>query len=545
MTTPYEDLREAIATHAFLQAKDGHTIIASRLVGGGPAAWVFDFRALILQPHWLNRYAEIFWEKYADRYPFQICGMETGGIPLVAAIVMKSVERGTPVNGFYIRKSRKRSSLMKQVEGTVTDEPVILVDDLINTGRTSFRQALILAEANKRVLAIFVLLRFREMDAYAFAKERDITVSSLFTLEDFGLPLEVTTVKSPDDSFEVIWRFTGPDPSFHLIVQKSAPVLDDKRVFFGAENGTFYALDKTTGDVCWTFDVGKHPVGKGILSTPAIDGGTAYFGAYDGSVYALDAKDGAVRWRYDGADWVGSSPALAPNLGLLFIGLEFGLVRKRGGIVALDVKTGKEQWSARHPAFTHGSPLYIKEEDTVVIGSNDHTVYAYAARSGELRWKYETRGDVRSAPAYDSKHRLVLIASMDGTLYALDVRTGMPVWARQTGAGIYSIPLIKDDMAYIGSLDKTLYAVDIGTGKDRWTFETAGRIFGAPIIELGSLWIGSNDGRLYELDPITGVCRAYFQATERVMSRVAVDRASGYLYVRTAANEIICIKKKP
>ena len=89
----------------------------------------------MLEPKWLDAYAEIFWEKYAHLYPFQVGGLETAGIPLVAAIVMKGVERGTPVNGFFMRKSRKREGLMKIIEGTLTNDPVILVDDLINTGQ--------------------------------------------------------------------------------------------------------------------------------------------------------------------------------------------------------------------------------------------------------------------------------------------------------------------------------------------------------------------------------------------------------------------------
>ena len=328
----YDDLREAIRKHAFVQAKRG-AVIGGNERTGKRSEWLFDFRALILQPKWLDRYAEIFWEHYASKYPFQVCGMETAGIPLVAAIVMKSVARGTPVNGFYIRKSRKRQDLMKQVEGTPTDEPVIIVDDLINFGGTKEKQIKILEEAGKKVLEIFVLLRFRDVSAYGFAALRGIAVSSLFSLPDFNLPLlSAQAPETPRDSFEIVWHFKGAPASFHLVVQKSAPVLAAERVFFGADTGTFYALDQKNGEIVWQFEAGKHPEGKGILSTPAVHGGVVYFGAYDGNVYALDAKTGAKKWVNRDTDWIGSSPSLAPDLDLLFIGLEFGLWRKRGGI---------------------------------------------------------------------------------------------------------------------------------------------------------------------------------------------------------------------
>src|SRR6185436_914631 len=109
--------------------------------------------------------------------PFQVGGMETAGIPLVAAIVMKSLERGTPVNGFYIRKSRKRQGLLKYIEGTLTNEPVILVDDLINSGTSVNKQIAILRDAGMKVSEIFVLLAFREDAAYSFLEGLNIQLT--------------------------------------------------------------------------------------------------------------------------------------------------------------------------------------------------------------------------------------------------------------------------------------------------------------------------------------------------------------------------------
>ena len=86
--SPYDDLKQAIREHVLKRREDGEHIII-REEEGATAPWLFDFRALMLQPHWLNRYADIFWERYASHYPFQVGGMEAAGIPLVAAIIMK------------------------------------------------------------------------------------------------------------------------------------------------------------------------------------------------------------------------------------------------------------------------------------------------------------------------------------------------------------------------------------------------------------------------------------------------------------------------
>jgi len=539
----YQDLHDAIKNHALITKEEGVKIIKSENTGE-LAGWVFDFRALLLQPHWLNRYAEIFWEENAGKYPFQVCGMETAAIPLVSAIVMKGVERGTPVNGFYFRKSRKRYDLMKQVEGALTTDPIIIVDEILNRGGTVHKQLVILKELGAKVVEVFCLMRFRSESAYQYIVDEGVAIKTLYSLVDFNLPLQSDLPSQlPVNSFDVSWRFQAPNPSFHLVVQKSAPALDDERVFFGTDSGTFYALRQDTGEIVWQFTTSSQPQGKGILSSPVVHSGMVYFGAYDGNVYAFGAEDGNLRWKYTDADWIGSSPALASDLNLLFIGLEFSLWRKRGGIAALDMKTGKEVWKATHPALTHGSPLYIQKENMVVIGSNDHVLYAYDAKSGKLLWTYATQGDIKTTPAYDPKRRAVIVASMDGRLYGISAINGKPVAVFEAGAGIYSIPLVHEDTIYVSSLDKKLYALDMDTFESRWVYETTGRIFSSPVIADGSVWIGSNDGRLYELDPDNGSLKAFFQASERVITRIAYNQKTKQIFMHTVANELYCLKR--
>lgn len=539
----HEDLHAAIASVALVRSTSGAVIVASEQTGARNP-WIFDFRALMLRPEWLDRYAEIFWEKNADKLPFQVGGMETAGIPLVAAIVMKSVQRGTPVNGFFIRKSRKRQGLMKTIEGSLTDENVILVDDLINSGQTIDKQVDVLAELGKKVSDVFVILAFRAPEAYSSLERKGVSLTNLFTLEDFRLPLSSSKAPEvPKEAFETLWRYQAPSPSLHLVVQKSAPVLDDDALYMGFDDGTFRALDKRTGDVLWEYSVGRHPVGKGILSSPALHEGIVYFGAYDGRMYALDAKTGKTIWTYDDADWIGSSPDIAADLGIVFVGLEFGLWKKRGGIAAFDLKTGAMRWVAYHKELTHGSPLYIEKESMVVIGSNDGVLYAYDAKSGIARWKFQTEGDIKTRPVYDTERRAIIFGSMDGRLYVLSALDGTPLFAREVGP-IYSIPLVYQDTVYMASLDKCIYAIDCTTWKDRWVYETGGRIFASPVIAEGSLWIGSNDGRLYELDPASGTVKNFFQATERIINKIAYDSAEKRFFVPTQTNEIYCLRRQ-
>lgn len=542
----HERLKRLIAERVVIRSKEtGPRIVRATKSESKEMRWLFDFRAIMLSPEFLEAYTEVFWQRYERDLPFQVAGLETAGIPLVTAIVMKGIERGTPVNGFFLRKSRKREGLMKIIEGTCTDERVILVDDLINSGSTFNRQALVLADAGKPISDAFALVRFRAPAAYEELVQAGIRLHTIFSLDEFGCDLlSPDAPEVPKDSFETLWRVSYGKPSFEHVVAKSAPAIDDARIYIGSDDGIFSAFAQETGERLWSYEIGSHPQGKGIFSSPALHADHVYFGAYDGSVHALDAKTGAALWKFSEADWIGSSPSLAPDLGLLFIGLEFGLVGQRGGIAAVKLSTGERVWCARTPALTHGSPLYIRAERMVVIGSNDGVVYAYEATTGKELWHLATRGDVKYRPAYDEKRRLVLVTSFDGTVYAVRAQDGILAFVLPMAGPSYATCCIHDDTAYVASLDKHVYAIDLETGKERWAFQTRGRIFASPIMAEGSLWIGSNDGCLYELDPDRGALRSFFQTSERIVNAVCYNRKTRRFFVPTVSNELYCIRRK-
>lgn len=512
---------------------------------GSESPWLFDFRNIFLVPEYIDLIVEIFWEKLESRYPFQVCGLEAAAIPLVTAIVMKSVEKGKPVNGFFIRKSRKKTGLMQMIEGEINNHPIIIVDDVLNSGNSVMRQIKVLEELDKNVSEVFVILQFRERDYYEFLKERGVALNNLFVLPDFSLPFQKNNGKKfLGDAFRVEWYFKSENSNFFHVNPKSTPALDAERIYFGSDGGYFWALNQSDGTVAWKYKVGFHPKGKSIFSSPAVCDEIVYFGAYDGNAYALDAKTGKKRWMFMEADWVGSSPAIAPDLGLLFIGLEFGLFKKQGGIVALDLATGKKKWEHITEAYTHGSPAYSKSKGVVAIGSNDSTLYLYSARNGKLLWSLKTRGEIKASPIFDEKRNLVLFGNFEGKLYALDISTGKERWVFPTEFGIYSTPTFYKNSVFIGSMDKRVYSINLDTGGANWTFETSGRIFASPAIVEEKLYIGSNDGRLYELNPDTGEITGFIQITERIVNKVVYNKATKRFFLPTFANEIYCLTKK-
>jgi outer membrane protein assembly factor BamB/orotate phosphoribosyltransferase len=507
--------------------------------------WIFDFKGILLKPDFLALAAAAFWETCAKRYPFQVGGLESASLPLLGAICMKGIERGTPINGFYIRKSRKPDGLQKSIEGTLTKDPIILIDDLMNSGGTFLKQMEILKKEGRKPVTLFSFVRLRPLEAYSFAKEAGAEIVSLFSLQDFDVEFPPKE-RASSDTFEIKWSVDFPGASYFYRVPKSSPAFDSKRVYFGTDDGTMRAHTQGDGSEVWKFRIygpGIHK--KTIFSTPAIHEKTLFFGAYDGNFYALDTETGKKKWVYMDADWIGSSPAIAPDFGLIYVGLEYGLWNKKGGIVALDMRTGGKKWEyISMPHYTHASPSYSSKYHAVGIGSNDGVFYLFGANDGDLKWKLQTKGEIKASCAFDEKRGYVIFGSHDGKMYIVNLRDGKILSTLSTGAWIFSTPLVVGDRVYVTSLDKKVYCVNLDTFDIEWSFTASGRIFSSPLLVGDYLYVGSNDGRFYEIEATSGKNTAFLQVAERITNKAAYNPATKRFFIRTYGNELLCIMKK-
>lgn len=542
MTEKEQKLRDLIASKVLLHASDAYMVTPA----GIESNWIFDFRRIFFTAEGLSLAADVFWDRLEKEYPFQVAGLEAAALPLIAAIMMRGIERGKPVNGFFIRKSRNKSGLLNMIEGTPTKERVILVDDLMNQGGTFLRQVKVLERAGIPLHAIFAYVRYRKPEFYSFISEAGARLETPFSLLDFGKELLPDPKRTlPAALFDVDWHITFPGADHFHVVPKSAPALDEKHIYIGSDSGHMRAIRQSDGSEVWKFSIrGFGNMGKTILSSPALHRGVVYFGAYDGNFYALDAATGAPVWTYEDADWIGSSPAVGHDAGLVYVGLEFGLFRKQGGIVALDAKTGVKRWEARFPGLTHGSPAYSARFNMVVIGSNDFGVYAFNAKNGAPLWRMQTAGEVRGGIAIDENKGLVCFGSFDGKMYVLDAKSGKEKWSHRTGAAVYATPVIAGDFLYCASQDKRVYAINVKKFGVSWTFSTNARVFASPIVVGSHVYIGSNDGRFYELDAKTGKREGFFQAVERITTRTAYNRKTRKFFLTTFNNELLCLSRK-
>jgi outer membrane protein assembly factor BamB len=237
-------------------------------------------------------------------------------------------------------------------------------------------------------------------------------------------------------------------------------------------------------------------------------GGRLFVLKNDGRALALAADTGKVRWRRR----IGGLAASAPAAGgaSVYFNVNHGGYGGIAGagpakLVAMNRRTGKIRWAKRLSSASESSPLVVKER--VFVGSQNGTVYAFAAKSGRLLWRYYAGGPVKGALAY-SRGKLYL-GDYGGSVTALRWRHGNVAW-RASGYGqIYATPAVAFGRVYIGSKSGAVYALSAASGRRLWSHGLGGYVYAAPAVGAvkgmrPAVFIGSYGGTFTALNARTG-----------------------------------------
>jgi polyvinyl alcohol dehydrogenase (cytochrome) len=232
------------------------------------------------------------------------------------------------------------------------------------------------------------------------------------------------------------WAFGFPDTASAW----AQPTVAGGRVFAGSQNGTVYSLDAKTGCTVWTF-VAHAGVRASVFIGPRTGTGRtalypAYFSDQQGYVYAVDAATGKLLWsqRVDDHPLVRLTGSPTVYRGRVYVPTSsyeeggkppgYGCCTFRGGVVALDARTGDVVWKAHT----------IPDAPTLIRTYADGTeVWGPAG------------GAIWSAPTIDAKRRVIYVGvgntysgapqpTTDAVL-AFDLDTGKLRWTRQMNPG--------------------------------------------------------------------------------------------------------------
>jgi outer membrane protein assembly factor BamB/orotate phosphoribosyltransferase len=501
-------------------------------------SWLIDMRRVLLRPQSLSDIGKAFWDRYEGWPPFQIGGMEVAAIPLVVGLLRDGLERGRAVNGFMIRKERKPSGTGQAIEGHVSDAPIVLVDDVLNSASSLEKARAVLEREGLRVAEVFVVIDYRSRKGMAWRRQHGIKVTSLFTLADFDLKLGADA-PPPAQEFIFRWRFqVGGAFPFH-VVPKSAPVIVGNRVHVGTDSATYCAVDMETGQAAWMFKA-TGSARKGIWSTAAHHDGKLLFGAYNGNFYCLDAASGAEVWRNPLCEWIGSSPLVVAHHGLVIVGLEYERPNAQGSMAALSLATGEKVWEHPLRIYQHGSASYWAPGDLAICGTNDHSILALRAATGEVVWEFPTGRSIKYAPRIDDERGLVVAASFDGNIYVLRVETGEAVAAFPTADICYTTPLVTHGRIFCGSGDRHLHVIDLAEMRLIERINCGARVYSSPRLIGGRVAFGSNGGVYREIDPLTLDVLGWLQVPDAITNAIAASEDGKRIVVPTYMNELYC-----
>ena len=208
------------------------------------------------------------------------------------------------------------------------------------------------------------------------------------------------------------------------------PVVVDDTIYFGSDDGNFYALDVHSGYMRWIFQA-QAPVN----SVPFADRDHLYFGSNDGHVYAVARDTGEERWRFP-TDYTVQSLILRYDDLVMF-------TSDRGNTHFVTAADGGEVHYLPNPVWSF------------------HTFQVY---DGVMYWAPGPPGRGASFGAYDVYERAYL-------------------WIKSTTPGLnwYSFPALRGDELFYsaaglgrgpggaGGLQFVYYAVDRRTGEELWS----------------------------------------------------------------------------
>jgi orotate phosphoribosyltransferase len=155
-----------------------------RLTSGRSSNFFIDLKKTMLDPEGVSLLADLLFEMIRTQDVDCIGGMETGAIPLVAALCLRSWPE-KPLKGFFIRKEAKGHGTDQQVDGLLyPGSRVILFEDVTTTGGSALR-AVDEARRNQcTILKVITVVDRLEGAAENFGKAR-IPFEALFTRRDF------------------------------------------------------------------------------------------------------------------------------------------------------------------------------------------------------------------------------------------------------------------------------------------------------------------------------------------------------------------------
>lgn len=148
---------------------------------GHPIGWLLDTRIPMLNGAMFREVGEVLGDRLRAKGVYQIAGYGFGAYSLVCAVLASS---GEPAfRGGFIRDQPKKHGRRRLVEGPLDRmQPVVLLDDILNSGRSAIRAISLLKKDDFDVVGVTTLFNFTWSGGRARVESEGLWVDSLLDL---------------------------------------------------------------------------------------------------------------------------------------------------------------------------------------------------------------------------------------------------------------------------------------------------------------------------------------------------------------------------
>ena len=165
----------------------------------------------------------------------------------------------------------------------------------------------------------------------------------------------------------------------------STPAAQEGAIYFGTEQGTFYAIDTEFIEQNWFYRNPKRA--QAIRVAAAIDQQSVIFSNMGKSVIALEPQTGELRWEFTVRSRVESSP--------IILGRNVIAATMRGRIYSIALDSGEEAWQLSLGGSFQASPSF--SDGLLVLGNTDGTLYCLGEIEEQVLPKQEEQQETKTS----------------------------------------------------------------------------------------------------------------------------------------------------
>lgn len=344
----------------------------------------------------------------------------------------------------------------------------------------------------------------------------------------------------------------------------SSPVVWGNRVFISAADESAFEVhcyDGDTGEQLWAQKVSDLPGSpadapevwdsSGLAAPTMVVHSTYVFTIFaSGDLTAYDIDGNLVWGRNVGVpdNHYGHSSSLIAWENLVFVQLDGNEEAK---VLALDVSTGDEVWSADRDTISWASPMIARTEfgPQLVLNSSS-TVDAYEPSTGKLLWSQDfLTGEVAPSPVYSNgivfsanEYAVAAAVRISGSADAIESEI---IWEYDEYLPEISSPVSDGERIYFGTSAGDLVCLNLlsetDEGEEVWVEEMDMGFNSSPVVVGDRIYVADEDGVVYVIK--TGPAYELISTIEMGEQINATPAfMDGRIYLRTAQH-LYCIEQ--